>query len=157
MKLNVDFDDEVIKECVKWGRNPVFTIYWAQDQDAYPEIQWQGVGLVILSWWYIAAKSLLAGVAEVELPFKEGPFRLNVRRDGILLYVSPGDIDWEWRITIEDFISELVAAVSLVLQKFAQLNVPDTEGLQEGLCEGMKELRVVKGRDGAMTSTKWRR
>ena len=157
MKLKIDFDDDLIKKHVERGISPVFTIYWAQDQVAYPEIQWQGVSSVILSWWFRSAKSLLEGVAEVELPFMEGSCRLTVRRDGTLLYVSSRDVEWEWRITIEDFISELVAAANLVLQKFAQLDVPDTEGSQVGLYDGIKQLRVAKARDGAMTPTKWRR
>ena len=153
MKLCVGFDDALMEKYVRRGSSPLFTIYWQQGEAAYPEEQWLDFGSVILGWWLVAAKSLLEGVAEVKLSFMDSPFHLNVRRDGNLLYVSSDDLAWQCRTPIEAFVFELVAAANLVQQKFAELNVPDAEGLQEGI----ERLTVAKARAGAMVSTKWRR
>lgn len=133
MKLHVDFDDDLIKKYVKRGSSPIFTIYWIQDQVAYPENQWLDFGSVILSWWLVAAKSLLEGATEAELPFMDGPYCLEVRRFGNQLYVSANDQSWQWRTPIENFVEELLRATREVLRKFDELSVSDKEGLQAGV------------------------
>ena len=142
MNLNIGFDDALIKKYVGRGRSPIFTIYWTQDQAAYPEEQWLDFGAVLLSWWLIAARSLLEGAAEAELSFMDGPFRLKARRVGNLLYVSADDQPWQWRTPLETFVAELLRATSQVQQKFLDLGVPDREGLQVGV----EQLRAAMSR-----------
>lgn len=133
MKLNIDFDDDLIKKYVERGRSPIFSIYWTQDQVAYPEKQWLDFGSVILSWWLVAAKSLLDGATEADFLFMDGPFRLHVRLIGNLLYVTPDDDSWQWRIATESFVAELLTAANRVQSKFAELGLSDTEGFQIGI------------------------
>lgn len=150
MNLNIGFDDGSIKKYVGRGRSPIFTIYWTQDGVAYPEEQWLDFGSVLLSWWLVAAKSLLDGATEAELPFMDGPFRLKVRRIGNLLHVSADDQPWQWRTPLETFVAELLRATSQVQQKSLDLGVPDREGLQVGV-EQLKAA-MSRAKAGAVVS-----
>jgi len=139
MKLHVDFDDDLVKRYMERGRSPVFTIYWTQDQVAYPEDGWMDFGSVILSWWLVAAKSLLGGMAEADLPFMDGPFRLKAHLIGNLLYVSADDQSWQWHIPMVAFVNELLKGANQVQRKFDELGVFDEEGLQDGA----RSLRIA--------------
>ncbi len=150
MNLNIGFDDGSIKKYVGRGRSPIFTIYWTQDGVAYPEEQWLDFGSVLLSWWLVAAKSLLDGATEAELPFMDGPFRLKVRRIGNLLHVSADDQPWQWRTPLKTFVAELLKATSQVQQKSLDLGVPDREGLQVGV-EQLKAA-MSRAKAGAVVS-----
>ena len=132
MKLSLYFDDDLIRKYVKRGSRPLFGIYWTQDQIAFPEEKWLDFGSVVLGWWLVAAKSLLEGATEAELSFMDGPFQMQVRRIGNLLYVSADEQSWKWQIPIEIFVSELLRAVIDVKRKFAELGISDKEGLQVG-------------------------
>lgn len=132
MQLHVDFDDNLIRRYVGRGKSPIFTIYWTQDQVAYPEDQWLDAGSVILSWWLVAAKSLLEGAVEADFDFMDGPFRLKARRSGASLYVSADDQPWQWPTPMGTFINELLRATKQVQQELDRLGVSDTEKLQDG-------------------------
>jgi len=133
MKLNIDFDDALIKKYAGRGRSPLIALYWTHDGQAYPENGWLDFGSVVLSWWLVAAKSLVEGAAEVELPFMDGPFRLMIRSHGNMLSVTSDDYSWQWRTTMESFAFELLTATKHLQNKLTELGMADTEGLQTGV------------------------
>lgn len=63
----------------------------------------------------------------------DGPFRLELRLHGNLLYIIPDDHSWQCNMLTETFVHELLAATKRVQQKFADLGVSDQEGLQIGI------------------------
>ena len=148
MKLFVYFDDDLIRKYVKRGSHPVFSIYWTQDQIAYPEERWLDFGSVVLSWWLVAAKSLLEGATEAEFSFMDGPFQLQSRRIGSLLYITAGPQSWQ--TSIETFVSELLRAVTEVKRKFAELGISDKEGLQIGA----RDLEIAMSEAKKLNSTR---
>ena len=146
MKLHLEFDADLIRKYVNRGASPIFTIYWAQDQIAYPEDQWLDFGSVVLSWWLVAAKSLLTGASEAEFAFMDGPFQLQAQRVGNMLYISADEQSVRWQISIEAFVTELLKAAYEVKRKFADMSIPDEEGLQVGARDleiAMSEARRV--------------
>ncbi len=132
MELCVDFDDALIKKYVRRGSNPLFTIYWQQGEAAYPEEQWLDFGSVIIGWWLVAAKSLLEGAVEAELPFMDGPYRIKAHRIGTMVHFSADKEAWVWRMPIDAFVAELLRAADKVQQKLVNLGVSDEESLRAG-------------------------
>lgn len=132
MKLCVDFDDALIEKYVRRGSNSLFTIYWQQEEAAYPEEQWLDFGAVILGWWLVTAKTLVEGALEAEFLFMDGPYRLNAHRFGNQLHFSAEGEAWLWRVSTETFVSELLEAAAEVKRKFSELGISDKSGLQVG-------------------------
>lgn len=133
MNLHVSFDDELLKKYTERNSSPLFRIYWTNAGTAYPEEQWQDFGSVVLSWWLVAAKSLLGGAAEADLFFMDGPFSLQARVLGNRLSITADDQSWRGSISTDVFIREILKAADKVQQKFSQLGIPDRDGLKVGV------------------------
>ncbi len=76
----------------------------------------------------------------------DGPFLLQARRIGNLLSITADGQSWQWQISVEAFVSELLKAVYEVKRKFAELDISDKEGLQVGarnLEIAMSEARKI--------------
>jgi hypothetical protein len=157
MKLHVDFEDALIKKYAERGQSPIFTIYWTEGEAAYPAERWLDFGSVVLSWWLVAAKSLLEGATEAEFSFMDGPYCLRASRIVDLLYFSVDDQSWQGRIPVEVFAAELVKAARQVQNKLAKLNISDKEGLHVGIQHLQSSLSQAKvktvGKHVAMAET----
>ena len=76
----------------------------------------------------------------------DGPFQLQARRIGNLLYITADGESWQWQILMETFVSDLLRAITEVKRKFAELGVSDKEILQIGAGDleiAMSEVRKV--------------
>ena len=133
MKLHVRFDDEIIQRYTARGSNPFFAIYWTHEGVAYPEEQWLDFGSVILSWWLRAARELLAGADEVELDFMDGPYTLTARATGDKLSVAAPELQKAWSASKQELIWELISAAEHIVNKLAELSLPDTNSLEDSI------------------------
>lgn len=149
MKLHLEFDDDLLRKYVDRGSNPLFAIYWSQAGVAYPEQHWLDFGLVVLSWWLVAAKSLLEGESEAEFSFMDGPYSLHVRRFDTLLHISGRGVAWQWQMPIDNFAAELLQAADQVDQKFTALGLADQTGISVGARQLKIALSQVKGSTAA--------
>ncbi len=155
MNLCVNFDDELMKRYTERQSSPLFTIYWTHEGAAYPEEQWLDFGSVLLSWWLMAAKSLLEGAAEADLSFMDGPFSLQARSLGNMLSVTASDQSWRWSVPIDVFVAEILRAADKVQQKFTQLGIPDRDGLKIGaqqlkIVASQARTKVIQHRSGVV-------
>ena len=147
MRLHVSFDDSLIKKYVERGSSPLFTIYWTHEGMAYPEDQWMDFGSVILSWWLVAARSLLESAAKADFLFMDGPYCLEIRRVNDRVYVSAEDSSVQWQISTEDFAAELLRVADTIQKKFAELGISDKEGLEIGV-QKLKNALAQGSRSG---------
>ncbi len=133
MKLNLTFDQGLMETYAQRKANPLFVIYWTHNTEVYPDEGWEDFGTVILSWWLTAAKDLLAGVHEVELDFMDGPYALTVRSVDETLSISAPELKTTWVVPKHDFVWQLISAAEVVVEKLAELSLPDTNGIEEGM------------------------
>ena len=144
MKLVVDFDDLILKQSAKGSKNPLFTLYWTQGEQVYPEPQWIDSGSVVLSWWLVSARALLEGATKADFSFVEGPFSLTARRLGNQLTVTDTAQTWNTKVLTHRFVSELLTATEQVLRKFAELGIEELNGLRTG----MRQLQIASSEAG---------
>lgn len=149
IKLTVGFDDLILKQLAERGSNPLFTLYWTQGQQAYPEKQWVDAGSVVLSWWLVSARALLEGAAEADFSFMEGAFSLTVRRLGNQVIITDAEQTWNAKLPLHRFISELLAATNQVLGKFSEIGINDQNGLEMG----MRQLKIALSKVNNASST----
>lgn len=150
MKLIVSFDDLILKQSAERGRNPLFTLYWTQGQQVYPEQKWVDSGSVVLSWWLVSARILLEGAAEADFSFMEGPFSLTVRRLGNQVTITDTEQTWNTKMLLHGFVSELLTVTDQVLRKFAELGIND----QNGLRVGMRQLQFTLSKTNIVSSSR---
>lgn len=150
MKLIVGFDDSILKQSAERGRNPLFTLYWTQGQQAYPEPQWVDSGSVVLGWWLASARTLLEGAAEADFSFMEGPYNLTARRFGNQVTVIDAEQAWNIKVPLQGFLAELLSATDQVLRKFAELGIDDQNGLQAG----MRQLQAAVSKMNIVSITR---
>ncbi len=133
MKLNVEFEEDLMRQYNERGANPVFVIYWTHNGTAYPEEGWIDFGSVVLSWWLVAAASLLNGSRMEEFLFMDGPYQLDVRAINDVYHVSGSGSDFDWRVPRETFVRELLVAAERVSRKLGEFAIPDEAGLEQGI------------------------
>jgi hypothetical protein len=69
----------------------------------------------------------------------DGPYALTVRASNEQLSISAPELKTTWTIPKQDFIRQLISAADHVSKKQAELNLPDTTGIEDG----MVSLRIV--------------
>lgn len=132
MKLHIEFDDILLRKYQARGANPVFSIYWEHNGVTYPEVGWIDFGSIILSWWLVAATSLLNGSRAEEFLFMDGPYQLDVRAINDVYHISGSGSNLDWRIPRETLVRELLVATQHVSAKLRELGISDDAGLEQG-------------------------
>lgn len=149
MKVQLRFDDDLIRKYVQREADPFFGIYWLHNGIAYPEEGWLDFGSVILGWWLMAATSLLRGSLEEEFLFMDGPYALSVRPLGNQYHISMEGRSELWKVERSSFMNELLSAANQTVAKLNELQIPDKEGLQIGI----RELKAALAEQEARAHT----
>ncbi len=133
MRLNLSFDEGLMETYARRNASPLFIIYWTHNKEFYPVEGWEDFGTVVLGWWLRAAKDLLTGANEIELDFMDGPYSLTLRSIDDSLFISALELETVWTVPRQDFIWELISAAEHVCNKLAELNLPDTTRIEDGV------------------------
>ncbi len=149
MKLQLRFDDDLIRKYVEREADPFFGICWLHNGIAYPEAEWLDFGSVILGWWLMTATSLVRGSLEEEFLFMDGPYALSVRSRNNLYHISMEGRSESWTVERTSFMNELLSAANQTVAKLNELQIPDKEGLQIGI----RELKAALAEQEARAHT----
>ena len=144
MTLHLDFDEQIMRRYYDRGAPLLFYIHWIHGHIAYPSKDWMDFGVVIVDWWLAAAKRLLEGATEEELPFMDGPYRMFLRREANMLRVLTKDAPGDWTVPTEEFIDELMGAAATIGVELARLGISQDD--QKGLQKGTADLKEASRR-----------
>jgi hypothetical protein len=125
MRIILRFDEDVMREYVARGAQPLFEIAWVHEDVFYPERSWMDFGGVLLGWWLNSLNQLLSGADEVGFYFMEGPYSLIARhraRDGTV-HLVPEGCNVTWLVKTEDLAEAILQAAHEVSNKFDQMQI----------------------------------
>lgn len=141
MKLEIAFDEEIIRRYYNRGSPIVFSIYWNHDNEDYPSSQWTDFGVVILGWWLVDVRGLVRGADQEEFLFMDGPFSLLTRRNEDTLHISLKRDTAQWTVPLKQFISEIVRGAETVRAELVRLDIaPDDQRM---LTNGIEALQAL--------------
>ena len=109
MQLVTTFDDVLLAQYSERESPPVFTIYWENCGEYYPEKNWIDFGGVILGWWLVACRHLKKN-SSCDLMFMDGPYRMkafNSSNETFIRCRNLGGTDYQWVTSYETLASEI--------------------------------------------------
>lgn len=137
MKLILDFNDDLIRECEGRKSSPLLGICWEHDGLYFPDREWRDFGSVIVGWWLVSLRKLLDGSPRQDLRFMDGPHRLNVRLlgDGTIVRCRFDKLAAPYDLPIDLLVDNVQTAAGEIRERFALLNVAGSEckSLEAGL------------------------
>lgn len=140
MKLQLHFDERIMKQYYDRGSLILFGIYWVHNNIAYPSADWTDFGAVILGWWLQAALQMMQGSRQEEFFFMDGPFALFGQCKNDQLVFSARRSSEQWTTTLEEFASEIVSGAEAVVAELARLEIGKSD--QNSLSAGVRALRT---------------
>jgi len=143
MRIITGFDDESVARYASRGRSLETTLYMEHEGVFYPEREWIDSGNIVVSWWLVAALQLSTGQSEAIFTYMEGPYRMNVVRQGDKLRMSASDRKLIWELPLSELINAVVYAAESILSKLNELGLPDTNGLGVGLATLRKSTNNI--------------
>jgi hypothetical protein len=94
---------------------------------------------VVVGWWLVAAKKLVASDSEQHLRFMDGPYELIVVADGIGgLRCWDRDSTFIWDASVVELVTTLKLAAERILEHLKELHVARSE--QTSLLKGIAGL-----------------
>lgn len=127
MELYIHLDEETVQRYSRRGSPILIDIHWTHHGISYPSHEWTDFGLVIIEWWLIAAKGLLAGASKQTFYFMDGPYALIVYPENNLFVVSLRGISDSWKIEREEFITELIHGANTICMELERLGLDESE------------------------------
>jgi hypothetical protein len=127
MRLNIRFDEDIIRDYTKRGSPAFFIIYWQDYDIAYPSDDWFDFGATILDWWLGAAARLLGGSRSEELMFMDGPYALRIEQKAGLLRIRPRRTRINWEASVQELANELILGADIVKSELERLDASLSE------------------------------
>jgi hypothetical protein len=141
MELRIQFDEKTLRLYASRNASHVCKIYWWHNGISFPGPDWEDFGPTILGWWLVAAKRLLQGSRTEQFLFMDGSYELQVQRQNGLLSISSPDLNTEWVVPLDEFITELVRATEYASRELRRLRMAQRE--RESLEKGLDDLRLL--------------
>jgi hypothetical protein len=126
-----------------WLAPLTFPIWWEFDGTAYPQVNWEDFGGVVLGWWLMSAVRLWAGCDQDQFQFMDGPFSIGARMDRArqLVQLQPSGHTDTWTLRFTAFAEELLRATDRVCSDLA--HVPAARDTTAALSKGAAVLRAT--------------
>lgn len=129
MKLEISFDDQLIKDYSSRGAGSFFDIRWQHDGEYYPSRDWTDFGATILGWWMTEIASLNQQSRHGELSFMDGPYAisLSLQEDANCVLCKFRTSKMNWTASLSDIKAEVIRGTKVVVEKLEQLDVNQNE------------------------------